>query len=92
MFEDRTKLQALGAKLNAAMLNGTEPKPVIQEVNAAVYAIARREAGVTAGDLADENQECTPRVGHYWTLVSYLLAQVYMEAAGQLTPYEGWNR
>jgi hypothetical protein len=91
---ERTKLQELGRKLNDALLwNNSDWVPKrLQAIRDEVYEVARREAGVSTSDLADEGQEDSARVRLYWTLVSLLMSQVLSEAANQQVSYKGWNR
>jgi hypothetical protein len=79
---------------NDIMMNPDEPSNPnrMRTINEAVYFFAGQQAGVTAADLADENQENSPRVLHYWTLTSQIMAKVYIEAANQLTFVKGLDR
>lgn len=92
---ERTKLDELGMMLNDIVMN-PEAGPLnsarIKSLNMEVYAMARKTAGVTSHDLADETQENSPRVLHYWTLTSLYWSQIYMSAANNLAVYQGWNR
>lgn len=92
---EKSTLNQLGGMLNDILMNpeaGPFNATRLRTINEKVYAQARKLAGVTSSDLADENQENSPRVCHYWSLTSLLLSQVYMSAANQLASYEDWNR
>jgi predicted nucleotidyltransferase len=87
--QEKTVLQHLGALLNDVVMNPDERHDRrLREINDTVAKVAMHTAGVTASDLADENQENSPRVLHFWTLQSLLLQKVYMSAANDLTYYE----
>jgi hypothetical protein len=79
-------IEELGQLLNDIVMNPEESSNAdrMRVINDHVYDLARKESGVLASDLADENQENSPRVRHFWTLTSVILAKVYMSAALQL--------
>lgn len=84
----KTELEALAEILNNIMNCYHEDLAVkVHELNERIAKIAMHEAGVTAADLADENQESTPRIRLYWTLTSLITSKVYMCAAQKLTHY-----
>src|SRR4051812_6981821 len=90
---EKSKLEKLGQQLNDIMMN-PEAGPLnvtrMKSLNAEVFDMARKQSGVSAADVADENMENDPRVLHYWSLTSSLMAKVYMSAAQQLHYVEGW--
>jgi hypothetical protein len=93
---DKTQLEKLGHELNDIIVmykyESDELAEKITQLNQAIAKVAMREAGVTPTDLADENQENSPRIQHYWTLVSHITGKVYMKAANLLSSYEGLDR
>lgn len=91
---DKTMLDELAYRLNSIMFNAygaEETKDQITWINEEIAKVAMREVGVSSSDLADEDQEDSQRVRHYWAVASQLHAQVYMRAGVLLSSYEGWN-
>jgi len=90
---EKTKLKHLGELLNDVVMNPeADHLARLREIGNDLRIAAMHEAGVTASDLADEAQENSPRIQHFWTLQSLMMAKVYMSAANDLAHYEELDR
>lgn len=86
------KLEELG-KLMAGLPHSQygqfgNAEDVLDRVNQEVHKAAMAASGVRADQLADENLEGKPIVLLYWSTLSLMYTQVYIEAAKQQTYFK----
>lgn len=71
----------MAQKLNDAMMNPEGAEPLLREINEFLHNLARKESGVRADELSDENREQDPIVLLYWMTLTAVTAKLYMRAA-----------
>jgi hypothetical protein len=92
---ETTKMDELAASVVGVLLGNYPADKATQkmsELRDEVNKTAMREAGCTAGDLADEEMEESHRVLHFWNLNSYLYTKILIAAANRMSSYEGFDR
>jgi hypothetical protein len=71
-------------RLNDAIMNPESAEPILKEISTFLHDLARKESGVRADELANEDMEDSPIVRLYWSTLSALQAKLYMLAANGL--------